>query len=357
MTALSAREQPVAFDTAESAIDAATEAVLRRARIVVIIPAYNVEAHIDSVIRSIPRYVTRIIVVDDCSVDRTSDVVEAAAQSDPRVLLVRHEVNKGVGGAMVTGFARALELRAQVAVKIDGDGQMSTRYLPSLVLPLIRGDADYTKGNRFRDFTALRHMPALRRAGNLGLSFLTKAATGYWNCFDPTNGYLAIRVDALTQLPLGSLHRRYFFETSMLSQLYLIGAVVKDIPMPAIYGDERSNLSVAKATFEFPSRLLVCLCRRVILKSFIYDFTLQTLYLILGLPMLLAGALYGLVNWIHYAHIDQPAPNGTVVISAMLLILGFQLVLSAISMDLQSVPTEPISRGALSDSSHGSAAI
>src|SRR4030095_16338280 len=114
---------------------------------------------------------------------------------------------------------------------------------------------DYSKGNRFRDFQALRQMPALRRIGNLALSFCTKAACGYWNCFDPTNGFVAIRTDILAQLPLQKIHRSYFFETSMLSQLYLLGAMVQDVPMPARYGTEASSLSIKRVLGEFPRRL------------------------------------------------------------------------------------------------------
>jgi hypothetical protein len=248
---------------------------------------------------------------------------------------------------MVTGFRKALELKAQIVVKIDGDGQMCVDYLPELLLPLIHGDADYSKGNRFRDFQALRQMPAFRRMGNLGLSFCTKAAVGYWNCFDPTNGFIAIRSDILAQLPLEKIHRSYFFETSMLSQLYLLGAMVRDVPMPARYGTEASSLSIKRVLAEFPRRLLVCFCRRLILKNFIYDFTMESILLLCGIPMLLTGVVYGGYNWIVYASLGIGAPTGTVVISALLIILGFQILLTALGMDLQASPREPICRGPL----------
>src|SRR6266852_7150564 len=214
--------------------------------IVAVVPAYRVEKEIESVVRSMPAFVSRIIVVDDASPDRTGAVVEKLAALDDRIVLVQHEANQGVGGAMITGFRKALDIGAQVVVKVDGDGQMDPQDMPSLLAPFIRGGADYTKGNRFRDFQALSQMPLMRRFGNMFLSFLAKAATGYWNCFDPTNGYVAIRGEVLAQLPMDKIDRGYFFEHSMLSELYMMRAVVQDIFMPARYADETSHLSIAR---------------------------------------------------------------------------------------------------------------
>jgi glycosyltransferase involved in cell wall biosynthesis len=282
-------------------------------------------------------------VVDDASPDSTADLVTAAAQRDDRILLIRHRSNQGVGGAMVTGYRKALELEAQVVVKIDGDGQMDMDHLPDLLKPLIEGKADYTKGNRFRDFRSLQRMPLIRRIGNMGLAFLSKAATGYWNLFDPTNGFSAIRVEALTQLPLEQIDRTYYFETSMLAHLYLIGAVVKDVPMPARYQGEVSSLSIQRVLFEFPLKLISTFIRRVVLKNFIYDFSMGSIYLLVGFPLLMFGLIFGSYKWIDYASRNIPAPTGTVMLPTLSVLLGIQLLLSAIEIDLRSVPTEPIS--------------
>jgi dolichol-phosphate mannosyltransferase len=330
----------------------ALTAWLQRYFIVAVVPAYRVEKEIEAVLRSMPAFVKRIIVVNDASPDETGAVVAKIAATDNRILLLNHEVNQGVGGAMVTGFRQALELGAQVVVKVDGDGQMDVNDMPGLLAPLIRGEADYTKGNRFRDFQALSQMPPLRRFGNMLLSFLAKAATGYWNCFDPTNGYVAIRGDVLAQLPMHRIDRTYFFETSMLARLYLLGALVRDVPMKAHYGTETSSLAIRKVLREFPLRLLKCFCKRIILKKFIYDLTIESIYLLVGVPMLLIGVLYGGYNWILYARSGIRAPTGTVVISAMLIILGFQILLAAVNIDLQSVPREPICDGPLRESSN-----
>jgi dolichol-phosphate mannosyltransferase len=312
-------------------------------RIAAVVPAYRVEREIEAVLCELPSYIKHVIVVDDCSPDRTAELVAALAQRDPRIILLRHEQNRGVGGAMVTGFQRALELDAQVIVKIDGDGQMDVSRLPELLRPLLLGKADYAKGNRFRDFAALRRMPISRRIGNMGLAFLSKAATGYWNLFDPTNGFVAIRGEVLAQLPLDQIDPTYYFETSMLANLYLLGAVVRDISMAARYKGEISSLSIHRVLFEFPGKLLATLLRRLALKYFIYDFSMVTVYLLTGLPLLLFGVIFGTIKWIHYAGEGIPAPTGTVILPTLCVLLGIQLLLSAIESDLRAVPREPLS--------------
>ena len=311
-------------------------------RIAAVVPAYRVEREIESVLCDLPPYLDPIVVVDDASPDRTAAIVSALTERDRRLVLVRHEHNQGVGGAMVSGFRKALELGARIVVKIDGDGQMDLSRLPDLLSPLILGKADYTKGNRFRDFAALRQMPLIRRIGNMSLAFLTKAATGYWNLFDPTNGFLAIRAEALAQLPLDRIDKTYYFETSMLANLYLLGAVVQDVPMPARYRGEVSSLVIHRVLFEFPPKLLTTLVRRVLLKNFIYDYSMGTIYILVGLPLFLFGVIFGATKWIHYASLDIPAPTGTVILPTLCVLLGIQLLLSAIESDLRSVPRQPI---------------
>lgn len=321
----------------------------QRCEVAVVVPAYNVEAQVADVLASMPLFVAHVIVVDDASTDGTPAIVERAAREDARIRVATHAKNRGVGGAMVTGLRVALELGARIVVKMDADGQMNPARIPDLIRPLIRGEADYAKGNRFRDFQALRQMPWLRRAGNMMMSFVAKAATGYWHCFDPTNGFIAVRREVLAQLPLEEVHRSYYFETSMLGQLYLLGAVVRDVPIPARYGDEESHLSIGRALFEFPVRLVGSLSRRLWLKNFLYDFNMESVYLVAGVPMLLAGAIFGAAKWVHYARLGLGAPTGTVMIAALLVILGFQLVLAAIAIDLQAVPEEPLCPDPLPD--------
>lgn len=304
----------------------------------VVIPCYNVSRHIEDVIKKLPVQVSWIIAVNDCSKDDTEKVLLKIQQQNNRVIFINHETNQGVGGAMLTGFKRSLELNSDVTIKIDGDDQMDSSFIPELIKPIIEGNADYTKGNRFRDFKALRKMPLIRRVGNLGLSFCIKVASGYWNIFDPNNGFVAISNEMLKRINMDKLHKRYFFESSMLIELYHNDAVILEIPMKARYGDEKSSLSVTRALFGFPPKLLKGFIRRIILKYFLFDFNIASLYLLFGVPFFIIGVIYGVINFIKYASSNLPAPTGTVVIPTLLIILGFQLLLSAISYDTTNYP-------------------
>jgi len=313
--------------------------------IAAVIPAYNVANELGGVLRSLPATFTNVIVVNDGSSDQTGAIADRYAELDRRITVAHHPRNAGVGAAMVTGFRLALEAGADIVVKIDGDGQMPLWLVPQLVDPLIAGEADYTKGNRFRDFQAIRQMPVIRRIGNVALSFLAKAATGYWRTFDPTNGFVAIRADVLSLLPLQKIDRTYFFETSMLSHLYVVSAVVHDVPMPARYAGEVSSLSIPRVMRQFPLRLLWSLVRRIVLKNFVYDFNMESIDLAFGIPLLLTGIAFGAWKWFWYVEHARAAPAGTVVLAALMIMLGAQLLLSAAHLDLEAVPREPVNRG------------
>ncbi len=304
----------------------------------VVIPCYNVERHIEDVIRNLPDEITWIIAVNDCSKDGTEAVIQRLQEGNEKIIYIAHEKNQGVGGAMLTGYQRAIDLNADISIKLDGDDQMDASYIPALLAPLKSGAADFTKGNRFRDFKALQAMPLSRRIGNLGLSFIIKVASGYWNIFDPTNGFTAIKNEVFANMNLNKIHKSYFFESSMLNELYYANAVIQDVPMKARYGDEISGLSRTKTLIEFPPKLLIAFLRRLILKYFLFDFNIASLYILCGTPMFLFGIAYGLINYVNYASSQVAAPTGTVIIPTLLIILGFQLMLSAISYDITNYP-------------------
>jgi glycosyltransferase involved in cell wall biosynthesis len=306
--------------------------------ITVVIPCYNVSRHIEDVIKKLPAEVNWIIAVNDRSKDDTENVLSRIQGENRKVVVINHEENQGVGGAMITGFKRSIELKSDITIKIDGDDQMDSSYLPAFIKPILDNKADYTKGNRFRDFKALRKMPVLRRFGNLGLSFMIKAASGYWNIFDPNNGFVAISNEMLKTIDINKIHKRYFFESSMLIELYHAEAVIQEIPMKARYGDEVSNLSLTRTLFGFPPKLLKAFIRRIILKYFLFDFNIASLYLLFGVPLFLFGLVYGIVNFIEFGSSHTPAPTGTVVIPTLLIIMGFQLLLSATSYDISNYP-------------------
>ncbi|MCB9558177.1 MAG: glycosyltransferase family 2 protein [Deltaproteobacteria bacterium] len=309
-------------------------------KVAVAIPAFNVARLVHKVIANLPAFVAHVVVVDDQSSDATA---EALAQcNDPRLVVLRHRSNLGVGGAMLTAYAKALELGADIVVKMDGDDQMDPAQIRRLIGPLVRGEADYSKGNRFQHLGALHSMPALRRLGNYGLSFLTKLASGYWQIFDPTNGFTAIHRRALRLIDAQTIDPRYFFETSMLFELRRLGAVVCDVPMPARYGDEASSLSVGKALFEFFGKLLGGFWRRLRRQYFRYDFNAASLLIVLAIPALLFGATWGAAHWYRSVTSNVPATTGTVLIAVLPIVVGFQFILQALAIDVASFPRSAI---------------
>lgn len=305
-------------------------------KIAVVIPCYRAARTVREVIAGIPPGVAHVIVVDDACPEGSGDA--AAAPDRPEVIVLRHERNRGVGAAMVTGYRKALELGCDAVVKMDGDGQMDPAHLPRLVAPLAAVEADYAKGNRFRDFGALRGMPKLRLFGNSALSFLVKAASGYWNTMDPTNGYTAIHRRALERLPLERLSQRYFFESDMMIELGILGAVVRDVEQPAQYGGEPSSLRIGRVLLEFPPRLLAGLVKRVFLKYFVYDFNMASVYMLVGLPVFVASVVFGAVEWIDSIVSGVPRTAGTIMLVALPIIVSFQMLLQAIQIDIDSVP-------------------
>jgi dolichol-phosphate mannosyltransferase len=305
----------------------------------VVIPCYRVKAQILTVLEQIPAWVEGVVCVDDACPDGSGDLI-AASVTDKRVHLVRLAVNQGVGGATLAGYDRALTLGAKILVKLDGDGQMDTAYLPRLIAPILFGEADYAKGNRFTTQDHLAQMPRTRTIGNAVLSMAAKISTGYWNVFDPTNGYTAIEASVARLILSRQVDRRYFFETDLLYHLGTVRAVVRDVPIPARYGDEVSNLNIARILLPFAGKHLRNAARRAIGQYFVRDFTVASLESVLGVALIAFGGIYGLV-WIAAPH-EGPAPAGVVMAAALPIIVGVQLLLQAINYDVLSSPTEPI---------------
>lgn len=304
-------------------------------RIVIVIPAYNEERLVGQVLADVPDYVDYLIVVDDCSTDETAQVIQSL--TDDRLIRLRTENNQGVGGATVFGYLKAKELDGDIVVKMDGDGQMSPEHLPML-LDAIADGYDYAKGNRFLAGESLASMPRHRLFGNIILTFLNKLASGYWHIFDPQNGYTAISRTALQRLDLSKLHHRYFFENDMLIALNFNNARVVDVAIPARYGTEHSNLNPFKAGITFPLLFIPRLCRRIYQKYILRDFSPIALFLIMGLLLFGWGFIFGAYHWILSVATNHVATTGTVMLAVLPLILGFQLVLQAIVLDIQETP-------------------
>ena len=248
---------------------------------------------------------------------------------------------------MVTGFKAALDAGADVVVKIDGDGQMDPALLLSIAAPVLSGRADYSKGNRFFNPRDVTGMPPLRLFGNSALSFITKLSSGYYGIVDPTNGYLAISRRALELLELDRLEKRYFFESDMLFRLNLVSAVVEDVPMRAVYGDEKSSLKVSSIIFPFARKHLANFAKRIFYNYILRDFNYGSMNLLAGIAFALFGLAFGINHWVESITEGQPATAGTVMLAALPLLISFQLISNFFTYDMHHCPTIPLSSRSL----------
>jgi glycosyltransferase involved in cell wall biosynthesis len=306
-------------------------------KIAVVIPSYRVRSHILAVIEKIGEEVSKIYVIDDCCPEKSGDFVELNC-NDARVTILRHTENQGVGGAVMTGYQAAIDDGMEVIVKVDGDDQMEPHLIPNFIAPILAGEADYTKGNRFFDLEEIRAMPKLRLFGNSVLSFMTKVSSGYWDLFDPTNGFTAIHRDVAKHLPFHKISRRYFFETDILFRLNTLRAVVMDIPMDAKYGDEVSNLKISKVIGEFLAKHTRNFFKRIFYNYYLRDMSIASIELPLGILLFSFGVIYGSYNWVYGLSSGHATPSGTVMLSSLPIILGAQLILAFISYDISALP-------------------
>ncbi len=310
--------------------------------VAVVIPSYKVKDHILKVISGIGPEVDHIYVVDDQCPEHSGEFVKSNC-SDARVKVISHQKNQGVGGATITGYKQALADHADIIVKLDGDGQMDAALIPKLIEPIRTAQADYVKGNRFYDLEFLRQMPFLRKLGNSGVSFMSKAASGYWNIMDPSNGFTAIHRKALDSLPLDRIDKRFFFESDLLFRLNTIRAVVAEMPMQAVYGDEKSNLKIRRVAFQFPFKYLSRMLKRIFYNYYLRDFNIGSLELVLAFVFILFGVLFGAWKWSESIITSHPATAGTVILAGLPVILGFQSLIAFLHFDVANLPQKPLS--------------
>lgn len=209
----------------------------------VVVLAYNVAEFIEDTIKGVPDFMDKIYVVDDGNVDKTPEIVKSLNHN--RVKLMRHETNRGPGAALNTGYNAALEDKMDIIVKVDGDGQMPLDQIENIIIPIVEGKADYTKGDRISNRYNRQGMPRFRLVGNLLLTWLTRIASGYWHLNDTQNGFTAISSTALQQMDL-KLYPYYGYLNDILIQMNVHSARVVDVPMPAKYGKERSSIHLTK---------------------------------------------------------------------------------------------------------------
>ena len=311
--------------------------MLNNLKIFVVIPSYKVKKHIIDVVENIPGFVDGIVVIDDaCPQQSGHYVMEQTNINNLHVLF--HEVNKGCGGAVISGCRYALTNGADIVVKVDGDGQMDPNQIKKLVSPIISGVAGYTKGNRFKDHHKLRDMPKIRLFGNSILSFMMKVCSGYWNIMDPTNGFTAISKRSLELLNLDDLYERYYYDPGMLVKLNIENVVVQDVDIPARYQDEESSLTVSRILREYPVLMFKSFIERIFFKYYLYDFNMASIYILIGLPLLMFGSIFGVITWINGAIDNELSSVGTIMISVLSITLGIQFLLQAINIDIASTP-------------------
>lgn len=311
-------------------------------KIAVVIPAYKVTKHVLNVIARIGHEINRIYVVDDCCPENSGQFVQQN-NTDDRVVVLYNEMNKGVGGATKRGYEEAIKDDMDIVIKVDGDGQMNPALIPMYIKPILDGRADYTKGNRFFSYDHVSSMPKIRLFGNAVLTFMTKASSGYWNIYDPNNGFTAIHRRALSMLPLEKINNRYFFESDMLFRLNSIRAVVLDVPMVAVYEDEESGLKINEIFLQFLKGHITNFGKRICYNYLLRDFNMASLELLFSTVLLLFGLVYGGIHWAQSVVTQNPAAGGVVMLAGLSVIVGVQLFLSVFNYDVQNTPRIPLS--------------
>ena len=309
--------------------------------IAAVLPCYRERDTILGVLEKFGPDVAHIIVVDDACPDGTGEWVKSQCL-DPRLTVVVHAANQGVGGATLSGYAKAIELGADIIVKVDGDGQMDPGMISRLVRPILEGRADYAKGNRFFRLQGISGMPKMRLVGNLGLSFASKVSSGYLKIFDPTNGFTAIHVKLAKILPLDQIDRSFFFESDMLYHLHVNRAVVADVPIGAIYGGETSHLKISRILLPFAWKHLKNLVKRLIINYLLRDFSFASVELLVGMALATFGMLFGGINWYESVTTGIVAATGVIVLAALTFSFGAILLLGFLNYDIQNQPQNPL---------------
>jgi len=302
-------------------------------KVFVVAPAWNEEKLIGEVIKGMPDFVDHLIVINDASPDSTADVVRKI--NDPKTILLENEKNMGVGFSVRRGIKHARDMGAQAVIIVGGDNQMDPKYMPDLLDPLVEQGYDYAKGNRFYSRAALQGMPRHRIFGSIILTFMTRIASGYWNMFDSQNGYYVLGERALRQIDFDALTKGYPLENDMLINLNILGLRTKDVPIPAKYGTEVSSMKLAKIIPQFSIFLFKGFFRRIWRKYVIQGLHPVAIFMFFGSLLFIWGLGFGIWIWATTAQTGVAATTGTVMLSVLPLLMGFELLLWAFVLDVQ----------------------
>lgn len=300
----------------------------------VAVPAYNEERLIEKTLTTMPDFVDYIVVINDCSKDNTLSIIKKLQKKDVRIHLINNKVNRGIGYGVTLGLKKAAELGSDRVAVMAGDAQMDPNQLSPMLDAMTKRDLDFIKANRFMHFDALRSMPNHRRIGNIIVTILTKFATGYYSIFDTQNGYVVYSDDVIARMPWHMIGNRYEFENTILIGLSIIDAKIGDFPMPAIYGEETSTIKLFSTTMRVLKSLFKGFWQRIYYKYVLYGFHPIALFLFGGIILLGAGVFGS--TWVvvdRVIHSSTPT-SGTVMLVILPIILGFQLLLTALVMDV-----------------------
>lgn len=309
--------------------------MLEGKKIGVVVPAFNEEKLIRQVLETMPAFVDRVIVVDDCSEDQTGSEVKALQKRDSRLLLLRHNHNQGVGRAIATGYQKAKDERLDVVAVMAGDAQMDPNDLLTVVTPVVRGEVDYAKGNRLFRGESWKIIPHHRYLGNAVLSLLTKIASGYWHSGDSQCGYTAISLTALDLLPLTEIYPRYGMPNDLLIKLNVQNLRVRDVSVRPLYHQGgKSGMRLSRVIPQITFLLVKGFFRRLFYKYVILDFHPLVFFYLLGLLTFPLGFTFGLYLFIYRLFIG-PVAATSALFAVFLVVSGLQSLFFAMWFDME----------------------
>ena len=306
-------------------------------KIVAVVPCYKSSNIAPKVIKDLIEYVDFVVCIDDLCPEGTGLAIQNQVKSN-KVKVIFHQKNKGVGGATKTGIKFSESIGAEIIVKIDSDGQMDPSYIPLLIEPIINQASDYSKGNRFRNIDVLIKMPKLRLIGNIVLSFITKLSTGYWELFDPTNGFIAINTKILRRIEYEKTDNRYFFETDLLFRCGLYDLVISEIEIPTIYKNESSDLNLFFELYKYTVSHIIIFIKRIVYQYFLIDFNPGSFSFLLGTLSGIYTLIAGLRSIIYYKNLNIESPLGIKILFLTSAIISVQLMISFIYYDSTQRP-------------------
>ncbi len=309
-------------------------------KIAIVVPAYNVGEEIVKFLDNIPDYVDKIFLIDDCCPLQTGKLAKKNS-NDHRLNIIFNNQNLGVGGAVKVGYLKCIEDSIDIVVKIDGDNQMDPLEINAIVNPLITQNFDYSKGNRFLNNDKIENYPIVRFYGNIFLSFMSKLSSGYWDIFDPINGFTAIKINILKKLNLKIIDDGYYFESDMLFNLYNLKIKIKDVPVKIKYHKhQKQNLNVFKESFNFFNKNISRIIKRIKTNYFRNNFGLGSFFIFIFLLSFTFTLLYGGINYLYYFSIKAFAPTGVILISSVSCLLMFLSLMIFLIIDNLNNPNK-----------------